>query len=123
MVKIAGTNLEVEPMTQLPALPEGAAKYAGRDKADALLVPYPYLGIINPAVEAAAIRARFGQVIRSGDGKLYARSPVGGLIFISADPADTLGYPKDHWKSPGADRYDWYADPAEAGVQYGYLRE
>jgi hypothetical protein len=122
MVRITGTNIEVEPLTEIP---EGAgvpAELRSRP-ADALRVPLGFLGIANPAYFNRGVYARFSKVVRlASNGGLYIREFAGGKHFASPSIEDTILYTKDHPSRAGLDRYRWFTDPDD-GVEYGYLEE
>lgn len=122
-MKIEGTDLDVTPIVQLPLPPPGSRIPTDRRKADALMIPYPYMGVVNPGIEAMVVRARFGQILDTPDGRLYVRAPVAGISFITGDPADTMYHARNHWRTPGQDRYEWMGSPDEPDVMYGFKRE
>jgi hypothetical protein len=123
-VKLADTGLEADVLEALPALEGLSDAYKARQRADALLVPVWYGSIGNPLVRALAIQARYGQVVRTDSlGRLHTRMPVSGYAFVTGDPKDNRYYARNDPMRPGQDRYDWYADQNDNGIQYGFLKE
>jgi hypothetical protein len=123
-VKLADTGLEADVLESLPTLAGLKDAYRTRQQADALLVPLWYGSIGNPLVRALAIQARYGRVVRTDElGRLHTRMPVSGYAFVTGDPRDNRYYPRNDPMRPGQDRYDWYTDQNDNGIQYGFLKE
>jgi hypothetical protein len=122
MVRITGTNIEVEPLSAIPEAAGVPPELQSRP-ADALRIPLGFLGIANPAYFNRGVFARFSRVVRlASNGGLYIRESVGLKHFASPSIEDTLYYTKDHPSRAGLARYRWFTDPAD-GVEYGFLNE
>lgn len=123
MAQLLDTGLEVPEMERLPAL-RLPQSYAGRDVADALMVPVGYMQVTAEYLIERMIQIRFGKVVRAdGNGMLHVRSPLYQRYFVTGDPADLINNPKTHWTRAGLPRYEWFPDPdpKESGVLYGFL--
>jgi hypothetical protein len=119
-MRLEGTTLDIEPLTEVPAIEGMPEEYRGRN-ADALQVPVNYLGIVDQAKVTGAIHIRFAKVVAGHEGQaLTTRYPGHGRHFVSPSADDMLAFPKGHWRYPGVDRYVWFNDPDD-GVMYGFL--
>lgn len=124
MVSVGDTGLDVEVVDRIPPLDGILDAYKGRERADALMVPEGYAGVVNEQVRALMVQTRYGKVVKTDSlGRLHTRGPVGGLAFTTGNPSDTMYYPKTDPFRPGQSRYDWYVDSDDFGVRYGFLKE
>lgn len=122
MVMVGDTGIDVDVLDSLPDLPRLPDDQRARGRADALRLTEGYLGIANEVVRAAVVMTRFAKVVATDPrGRLYTRAPVRGRAFVSGDPGALLQFPKNDPYRPGQDRYQWFADPNEPGVEYGFL--
>lgn len=97
--------------------------YRARDRADALQIPMQYLGIVNQYVLTTLINFRFGKVAHTDNrGRLYMMQPRAGFVFATGNIRDTEFFALNDPYLPGQPRYDWFEDPADSGVKYGFLR-
>lgn len=119
-VNLFDSDISVERLERLPELPGLPAEYAD-DKADAVIVPDGYAGIVDESWRAALINARWGAVVVTDDrGKLHHRRPAQGRVFVNGDPRKRLNFDLNHPRYPGQSRYRWFDDPNDRGVSYGF---
>jgi hypothetical protein len=122
--KVYDTGLEVDVVEALPDLPGLPDVYRGRSKADALMVPNGYMGVVSEHVRAGLLNVRFRRVVETdAQGRLHTKGQTAGLAFVVGDPLASLNYNLNDPFHPGRPRYDWYRDDADHGVQYGFLKK
>ncbi len=81
-------------------------------RADALQLP----NVPLRREDFAAMATKYAPLFPPG-AKLHVRNQ-GEYAFVTADPNDTLLFPKGHPKE-GQDRYAWSPHPTEPGVSVG----
>lgn len=110
-------------LDSIPASVPIPAEYQGRPKADALQVPMQYAGVNDGWVQSQLINYRWSKTVATGaQGRLYTLQSTQGMVFVSGNPADQLYYASNDPFYPRQPRFDWFTDPDDEGVQYGFRR-